>query len=219
MRIVAISDTHGQHRRISIPDGDILVVAGDWTYGEQISSLNVFFRGLPHKHKVLIAGNHDFILERHPEAAGELKDCLYLMDSSVTVMGLKFYGSPWQPRFFDWAFNLDRPELKTVWAKIPSDTDILITHGPPYGILDVNNERHHCGCHELAERLKTVRPKLHIFGHIHEGYGWKEVNGTLYVNASICNVRNVPHKEAVIIDYDPGSGRGEVYPLLSNTLK
>jgi len=132
------------------------------------------------------------------------------MDSSFTIMGLKFYGSPWQPRFCDWAFNLDPPALEKAWSKIPADTDILVTHGPPYGVLDRDGDKVHCGCRKLTERLKSIGPKVHVFGHIHEGYGWTEKNGTLYANASICNVRNVPEHEAFVIDYSPSSGKAVV---------
>jgi len=90
----------------------------------------------------------------------------------VIIEGVKFYGSPWQPRFFDWAFNLDRgEEIKKKWDLIPMDTDVLITHGPPYGILDLTHEGEKVGCEELMKAVLRVQPKIHIFGHIHEAYG------------------------------------------------
>ena len=93
----------------------------------------------------------------------------YLCDESLTLDGVKFYGSPWQPRFFDWAFNKDRgAPLKAIWDKIPLDTDVLITHGPPHGILDLTFDKIKAGCEELLLAVQRIKPKVHVFGHIHE---------------------------------------------------
>jgi hypothetical protein len=117
-----------------------------------------------------------------------LKNAIYLQDSGVDIDGIKFWGSPWQPEFYNWAFNLPRgPELARVWAQIPNDTDVLITHGPPYGVLDEIYHGKRVGCQDLSDALERVKPKVHVFGHIHEGYGVLEQNGTTYVNASLCN--------------------------------
>ena len=193
MRIVAISDTHGHHRELDIPPGDVLVHAGDLTrFGErsELRDFNNFVGSLPHKHKVIVAGNHDFCFERDREScAAELKNCIYLQDDEVTLDGVSFYGSPWQPWFYDWAFNLRRgPEIRAKWDLIPSQVDILITHGPPAGVLDRTLQGAAVGCIDLLEVVERVKPRLHIFGHIHEGAGIIESDGTTFINASTCNI-------------------------------
>lgn len=190
MRIVALSDTHGYHHQLDIPDGDILLHSGDLTNRgtlREVEEFSTFLSQLPHRHKVVIAGNHDFCFEREPEEAAEaLTDCIYLRDESVEIEGLKIYGSPWQPEFFDWAFNLPRGEpLAEKWRQIPDDTDILLTHGPPMGCLDKTDRGVLAGCEALAERLQELNVRLHIFGHIHEAYGHLQLGKTQHYNASI----------------------------------
>src|SRR5436309_2740816 len=131
MKIVCISDTHNCHDQIKVPDGDILIHAGDATISgtvEQVSAFNAWFSALPHRRKIYIAGNHDWLFEHSNRLARQLlaPEIIYLQDSSAVIDGLKIYGSPWQPRFFDWAFNLDRgAEIAEKWRTIPSDIDIL----------------------------------------------------------------------------------------------
>lgn len=173
MRIVCISDTHGKHRSMKIPDGDVLIHAGDLTprgHEKDIKDVNEWLGTLPHKHKIMIAGNHDFQFEINPvNARSWITNAHYLCDESLTLDGVKFYGSPWQPRFFDWAFNKDRgAPLKAIWDKIPLDTDVLITHGPPHGILDLTFDKIKAGCEELLLAVQRIKPKVHVFGHIHE---------------------------------------------------
>ena len=203
-RLVILSDTHGQHDRIAVPDGDILIHAGDFCRFGRLGDIGVFnawLATLPHKVKIVIAGNHELPLEDMPEPArGLLTDCVYLQDQSHEAFGLKFYGSPWQPRFFDWAFNANPDKLREVWARIPDDTDVLITHSAPSGILSASKELRECGCGELRARLENISPKLHVFGHIHESYGRLERNGTTHINASICNADYEPVNPPVIID-------------------
>lgn len=205
MRIVCLSDTHGLHAQVEVPEGDILLHGGDLTRMgllEQLAEAANWLRGLPHRHKVLIAGNHDFCLEQQPEKARKLLGGLtYLEDEFCYCEGLKIYGSPWQPWFHDWAFNLRRGEpLRKVWRKIPQDTDIVVTHGPPQGILDRCYDGREVGCQDLLERLEVVQPRLHVFGHIHEAYGQKQVGETLYVNASNCTLQYKPIQKAIVID-------------------
>ena len=189
LTLVLLSDTHGKHDTLVVPAGDILVHAGDLTDAgslEELEDINAFFARLPHRHKLVIAGNHDFCFEREPEEArATLTAATYLEDEAVTVEGIRFYGSPWQPWFFDWAFNLPRGEaLKEKWALIPPKTDVLITHGPPRGIGDLTIGGEHAGCEELLRRVRRLKPKLHVFGHIHEGAGLYRDGGTTFVNAS-----------------------------------
>jgi len=142
MKLITISDTHGLHWSLDIPDGDVLIHAGDLTDRgilEEVSEFNTFLGTLPHPHKIVIAGNHDLCFEDYRMDCEEaLTNCIYLQDQEVTIDGVRFYGSPWQPWFYDWAFNLERgPEIRAKWDLIPEGTDVLITHGPPYGIGDL----------------------------------------------------------------------------------
>jgi Icc-related predicted phosphoesterase len=191
MKIVFTSDTHGMHRKVKVPDGDILIHAGDITRGRNKTSLedfNDFIGSLPHRHKILIAGNHDFCFENdNKETVRVLTSCKYLQDSSIEIDGIKFWGSPWQPWFLDYAFNLKKDsDRKKKWDLIPEDTDILITHSPPKNILDKTFAGIYAGCGELAKAVKRIKPKVHVFGHIHEGYGTFSDSHTLYINASAC---------------------------------
>ena len=207
-RLVLISDTHGCHEQMPpIPDGDILIHAGDLTrHGTlaELSDVNAFFRTLPHQYKICIAGNHDFCFEQDKErAAATLPAIKYLQDKVIKVMGLTIYGSPWQPRFCDWAFNLDRgPDLKKVWARIPKNSDILITHGPPHGLADLTETKYHVGCRDLLAMVQLVKPKVHVFGHIHHSYGLEENDGTTFVNAAICDEEFRPLNEPVVVDVE-----------------
>jgi Icc-related predicted phosphoesterase len=208
-RIVAISDTHGFYHDINIPDGDILVHAGDITGQgtfECLEDFNEWLGAQPHKHKIVIAGNHDWCFEwDNALCRSILSNGLYLQDESVIIEGIKFYGSPWQPVFFDWAFNLNRgKDLAEKWAMIPGDTEILVTHGPAYGILDeVSDETRllNVGCQDLFDAILRVKPKVHIFGHIHEGYGETTQDDVHFVNASINTSRYRPTNPPIIIDY------------------
>ncbi len=205
MRLVLLSDTHRMHDRIVIPDGDVIVHAGDFCgHGsrEQARTFAKFFCALPHRHKVVIAGNHDRCLEIEPNLGFEIfTGCHYLFDSGVEIDGLHFWGSPWQPWFLDWAFNLPRgPALRAKWDLIPTNTNVLITHGPPHGILDRTFRGEDVGCADLREVITRIRPRLHVFGHIHEGYGILEMDGTKFINASICTLGYEPTNPVMVVD-------------------
>lgn len=211
MRLVCLSDTHNQlPLDFPVPDGDVLIFAGDITsmgYDFELFRFIDFVKRQPHRHKLLVAGNHDWCLavdnSRYFEAPFyDLRHRMtYLQDSGTVLEGVKFWGSPWQPRFCDWAFNLDRGEpIAAKWRMIPSDTDVLITHGPPFGILDTLENGMRVGCEDLASELKRIQPKAHIFGHIHSSYGMVERDGCTYVNASICDEQYKPTREPIIVD-------------------
>jgi predicted phosphodiesterase len=217
VRIVCLSDTHNRHDALRVPDGDVLVHAGDATMhgsAEEIAAFDAWLGSLPHRHKLLIAGNHDFLFEQRPRSARELiRNATYLEDSGAELDGLRFWGSPWQPWFFDWAFNLRRgAPLKEKWALIPEGTDVLVTHGPPHGVLDrvggvvprlmaaATGGREHVGCEELRDAVLRLRPRVHVFGHIHEGYGEESLDGIRYVNASCCDRSYRPANLPLVVD-------------------
>lgn len=208
MKIVMISDTHGQHHKLKVPYGDLLIHAGDsMTEGmnpRELEDLNDWFGTLPHPHKILIAGNHDWLFEKLDITRGLITNATYLQDEYTHVNGLKIYGSPWQPEFFNWAFNLPRGEaLRRKWSMIPSDTDILVTHGPPFGYQDlagrIGGGREHTGCEDLLDRVKAIKPLIHVFGHIHAGAGYTQDGTTTYVNAAVVDEGyRIKHNPTVI---------------------
>lgn len=207
MRLVLLSDTHTLHGRIDVPPGDVLIHAGDFSGHGTLDEVDTFMRWFalqPHKHKVVIAGNHDWAFQTKASEARRLvpPEIHYLQDRAAVVAGLRFYGMPWQPVFYDWAFNLPRNgwEMQQKCAQIPDDTQVLVTHGPPFGVLDkVGGGR--CGCEVLAERLTKLSDlRLHVFGHIHEGAGSVERDGVTFVNAAICTRRYVPSNPVQVID-------------------
>lgn len=189
-RFVAISDTHGLHADVAIPDGDVLLHAGDFTNRgtlKEIEAFDKFLEPLPHTYKIIIAGNHDLAFENEPEQArSRITSATYLQDELITINGVSLYGSPWQPWFHNWAFNLKRGQpLAEKWSAIPDYVDVLITHGPPKGIGDRTWMGSQVGCDDLAERVKLIAPRIHLFGHIHEAYGKWHIGKTLFINASI----------------------------------
>lgn len=202
--IVCMSDTHQQHRKIAVPEGDIVVHAGDMTFVGHIDWLRDFanwYASLPHKHKVLIAGNHDLTLESFPELGRIFLDkgIVYLNEESAVLEGLKFFGTPWSLEFNDWAFNVPRGgEARQRWAKIPDDTDVLVVHGPPYMHGDLCRDGRRVGCPDLLERIHRIRPQLVVCGHIHESAGvYTTAHGSVIINASALDEQyrlvNAPH--------------------------
>lgn len=207
-KVVFISDTHNLHAKIRIPECDILVHSGDATGRgtlQEITSFLFWFSQQPAKHKILIWGNHDLLGEDNPSMSkmliSEHPSITYLENSGIEIMGLKFWGSPWTPRFYDWAFNADPDKLIEVWSKIPEGIDVLITHGPPFGILDETEEGVNAGCKILLSEIQTrVKPKYHVAGHIHEGYGVRVVDGITFVNASSCDRKYRPINLPIVLE-------------------
>ena len=193
MKLVFFSDSHNQHRQIRFPEGDVLICCGDFSSAGTLSEVAEFAKylsTLPHQHKIVIAGNHDFALEDHRRAKAEdlLKtaNIHYLNDSGMYIDDVFFWGSPVQPTFFNWAFNRQRgSSIQTHWDLIPQKVDVLITHGPPYQILDQCHTGAHVGCQNLLQTIQTVQPRIHAFGHIHEAYGIEQQSSTTFVNAAV----------------------------------
>jgi len=200
MKICAISDTHGNHRQLQIPACDLIIFAGDFSnFGEEriVVDFNSWAATLSAP-MIAIAGNHDKTLETNPHVMESfLGNVTYLRDSIVDFQGLKIYGSPMSPKVGNWAFGYRiGEEAKRCWQKVPDDIDILVTHGPPEGILDKGYLGDIFGCPFLLARVRELRTKgnlrAHFFGHIHEARGtYKDHLGLQYINASICNFPNM----------------------------
>jgi Icc-related predicted phosphoesterase len=196
LKFVAISDTHGQHEKLVLPPGDVLLHAGDvsvkGTEAQVIDFLH-WFAAQDYRYKIFIAGNHDFFFERaSSEAVARLipAGVTYLNDSGVTIEGIHIWGSPVSPWFFDWAFNRHRgADIQQHWNLIPPQTDILITHGPVMGVLDKTIRGQQVGCEDLLNTMEKVNPRVHLCGHIHEAYGMHKEKSTLYINASVLNIK------------------------------
>lgn len=204
MKILCISDTHTKHnlipsRLIDNADGtiDTIIHAGDISsggYKGEILKFLEWYNKLPYENKILIAGNHDFYMEEgKPEdieaMLAEFPNITYLNDSGIEIDGIKFWGSPVQPYFYNWAFNRVGDAICKHWDLIPLDTQVLITHGPMKGILDKTKRNGFVGCPYLLEKLTNLtQMKLHVCGHIHEAYGKMEnENGQIFVNACVLN--------------------------------
>lgn len=206
MRIVAVADTHLYHDELDVPAGDVFVHAGDLCRAGDLDELAVAVRwlaALPHRHKIVVAGNHDWAFLRDPRAARALVApvATYLEDEAVTIEGARFWGSPWQPEFNDWAFNLPRgAALAEKWAKIPNGIDVLVTHGPPAGVGDRGPTPGRLGCEDLRTRVREVAPRLHLFGHIHQDGGfWTNADeGIAYANVTTWECERAP----TVLDLD-----------------
>lgn len=206
MRIVAVADTHLFTDDLTVPDGDLFIHAGDMCRGgtlDELAEAVAWIAALPHRHKVIVAGNHDWAFAREPDAARAMVAAFtYLEDSEATIEGLRIYGAPWQPEYNDWAFNLPRgAPLAAVWSRIPRGLDILVTHGPPEGIGDTGPVGGRNGCADLRRRVLDVSPRLHLFGHIHQDGGlWRE-GATTFANVTTWECE----RGATVIDIEPGS--------------
>lgn len=228
MKITMISDTHNKHKQLNgdLPGGELLLHAGDISsmgYKHEIESFLTWFDKIDnYDTKVFIAGNHDWGFQTKPDQCRGLltgyKTVDYLEDEELVLYfdgpngdrpeeNVRIYGSPWQPEFYNWAFNLPRngPGLQHKWNMIPENTDILITHGPAWGFVDdVEGRRgQHLGCELLAERIKEIKPKIHLCGHVHSGQGHYFDGHTHYFNASVLNEQYIYTQSPWNIDWNP----------------
>lgn len=206
MRFIAISDTHCRHN-IKLPKGDVLLHAGDISYKGQkyeIADFLNWFKSLKYPYKIFIAGNHDFFFEN--EKREEIlklipSSVIYLNDSALIINGIKIWGSPVTPWYFNWAFNRKRgTSIAKHWKLIPFDTDIIMTHGPVYGIHDMVLNGRHAGCMDLLEKVKEVKPQVFLCGHIHEAYGVTKQFGIKFINASLLNESYEHVNKPVVFD-------------------
>lgn len=190
-----ISDTHGLHGRITaLPEGDVLVHAGDFMNGgydaQELLTFNRWLGEQDFEHRVVCSGNHDRLFEMAPQQARALlTNAIYLENSGVRLGALTFWGSPYTPEFLHWAFMYPRgTSAKQYWSQIPAGLDVLITHGPPLGLLDQTAPGEaHLGCEELLDAVEAKKPRVHVFGHIHGGAGAADNGTTQFVNAAYLN--------------------------------
>jgi len=223
MRVVCISDTHNKHNKLILPPGDCLIHAGDFSAigrHHEVEHFLKWFSKQDFKYKVFIAGNHDLsfqdelswkrkILKQYIHSENNPSHIYYLQHKSITLEGVKIFGSPWSPEFGNWAFGYKRELADKYWKKIPKDIDILITHGPPKDILDecfYNQPPYpkNAGCNYLLTHILQIQPKLHIFGHIHEEYGIRQIAGfkTFFANVSSCNLFYELVNQPTVFDLD-----------------
>lgn len=193
MRLICLADTHNLHHEIPIPEGDILIHAGDATDGgtrNESQNFLKWFSEQPHQHKIFVPGNHDFYFEKEISREIIPSNVHVLIDKGIEIEGVNFWGSPMTPGNAGWAFNRERgADIRTHWDLIPKNTDILITHTPPYGILDEIGSGIKLGCEELEEKLWDVQPSHHLFGHIHHSAGQTSKSGIHFFNLSMLDER------------------------------
>lgn len=189
MKAIIISDTHGLHKELKLPKGDIIIHAGDITdYGtkEEVIDFLDWFSDLDFTHKIFIGGNHDIYLDENAVDLLEILpiNVVYLNNRAYQIENIKLWGSSVTPDFENWAFGKNRNQMKAHWKYMPSEIDILITHTPPFGILDKSSQHIALGCKDLLEKVEYIKPKYHIFGHIHASYGIEKIDNTTFMNAS-----------------------------------
>lgn len=207
LRIVATSDTHSEHHNIEIPDGDLFLHCGDATKkgtAKEIKEFLLWIDSLKFKYKVIISGNHDELFSGNPRLARKMipDNVIYLQHSETEICGWKIYGDPTVPRRGSAAFSLPKGSqiMRHCRSMIPMDTDILVTHAPPFEILDKNQKNVHAGCEYLRHRVNVVKPKYHFFGHIHDGHGTDELNGTQFFNVAYLNKHS---QRVIVVDIEP----------------
>jgi Icc-related predicted phosphoesterase len=226
MKITLLSDTHTKHKHVhnkglgDLPGGDLIIHAGDISsmgYKHEIVEFAKWFNQLEYKHRIFIAGNHDWGFQNNVEQIIEsisvyegityIEDELHSITDEIMDSDFNIYGTPWQPEFCNWAFNLPKngTELASKWEAIPLVTDILVSHCPAFGILDTVEGRRsdHLGCELLAERIAVVKPKIHVCGHIHTGYGYYFNGETHFFNAAVLNEQYAYVNKPFTFDWDP----------------
>jgi Icc-related predicted phosphoesterase len=206
VRLVLLSDTHGQHRTLRVPDGDLLIHAGDFTLlnksRDSVRDFNHWLLELPFSQKLVIPGNHDFKFA-DPKWRDLISAATFLLNEGVDLDGIKIWGSPLTPSNFSSFGAKNEADCDRIFSGIPAGTDLVITHGPPRGILDIaESVGGQQGCALLLSAIRRVRPALHVFGHIHQSYGIASVNGTVFVNAALAGPRFQLIRKPIVIEYD-----------------
>ncbi|PZD78785.1 metallophosphatase domain-containing protein [Mesonia sp. K7] len=205
MKLVCIADTHSKEKELFIPHGDVLIHAGDYSHLGRKKETNHFFDWLiaqPHTYKIVVAGNHDYYLEKMYDDFSELnlpKNIHILHNKEIIIKGKRFYGSPNTNLGKSWAFGLTVPEMENNWKKIPENTDVVITHMPPYDVLD-HTRYNHIGCNYLRNVIKKIKPKYHIFGHAHENYGKVTLGETTFINATSFDNKLISKNPPIVLE-------------------
>ena len=216
MRIAMISDVHEQWHDLKIPECDVLISAGDYSYTGKRYVVVEFHKWLSKQNAeniISVQGNHELWVEKHWDEASslvhEIDPRIWFVDTGHKIIdGVSFFCSAVQPEFGNWAWNKKRgPELAAHWARIPSNTEVLVTHGPPYGVLDVSTSKYatkgHLGCKDLLDKISYLdHLKLHVFGHIHGSSGEQDIEGIRFVNAAICDEDYLPFNPVRIYDLE-----------------
>jgi hypothetical protein len=203
-----MSDTHGLHRNVDVPPGDLLIHAGDFTFlsknPSQIRDFNEWLGELPHRYKIVIPGNHEFAFEANPGLRREIANALFLIDEAAEAGGFTVWGSP-LTSLYGGAFGRSAAaDRARIYSGIPDGTDSLVTHGPPFGVLDRSRGTDRCdGCRELRAAAGHIQPPLHVFGHVHGGYGMHQENGIIFVNAALCGESEAIEQLPIIVDLGP----------------
>lgn len=192
MRTILISDTHGLHRKLSLPKGDLIIHAGDLTNSgkrAEVEDFLAWFADLDYEYRLFIGGNHDFFLAEHPSVLSAILPAgvTYLHHQSIQIGSYTFWGSAACPNMPNWAFGKTVADMQKHWEQIPDHVDFLVTHTPPYGILDRSSQGYALGCRALLRKLATLAVRYHVFGHIHNSYGRKTLHRTTFINASNLN--------------------------------
>ena len=206
MKIICFSDIHGSEADLDLPECDILIFCGDFHIPDTdaLQYTNRWFAKQKATYKIFVPGNHDTFLEKYDNEIIQtwFSNVIYLNNSGCEIEGLKFWGSAFSPEFNNWAFMYQRcsKEAKDIWKKIPKNLDFLITHCPPYQILDKNFYNEHCGCEVLQREIFKKKPKYHLFGHIHHEYGQQKIDDTQYINCSVLNEQYQLTRKPIILE-------------------
>ena len=206
MKIWFLSDTHCEHQGLEVPEADAVIHCGDesmhgnaWMNEPEARRFFEWYSALEIPVKIFVPGNHSTAIEQGLIRASEYPEVKFLIHEALEWNGFKIFGSPWTPMFFDWAYMKARSELDMVWQSIPDDIDILITHGPPKGIMDVTADMHtrepvHVGSKSLLRHVEErIKPRIHAFGHIHDergisNFGTITRGGTQFINCACCDL-------------------------------
>ncbi len=199
LKLTVISDTHGKHTQLGRLRGDVLIHCGDMfnmfsQSHDDFDRMDAWFGEQDFDLILCVGGNHDFELEkRSTYAHSPFKNAVYLEGSAFDFDGIRFFGAPWIPELSGQAYYVDDYALPGKWAEIPSDVDVLITHTPPGGILDVSSRGLELGCPHLLSAIERTKPTVHCFGHVHASSGTHTNDTTTFVNAALVNSRYELH--------------------------
>lgn len=220
MKIWFISDTHNRHRELTVPDADLVIHCGDesthgnaWMNEPEARQFLDWYSELDIETKVFVPGNHSTAVEQRLIRLEEYPEIRFLINEPMQWNGLKLFGSPYTPLYQDWAYMKKRSRLDEVWQSVPEDVDILITHGPPKGILDLTHDVDskaliQVGCAALRRHVEErIRPQIHAFGHIHDekgirNYGMFTRGATQFINCSCCNLATKLKNNGFVVEVD-----------------